>query len=446
MKACTLLILLSIFVFAYAENPGLVAVVEEPIINKVRDQYFTSVFEALGTITLDEFEEGAIKAHNIRVEVSNDDPENLQVGFDAKNNSILVDIQKTFVNVKVDYSYKLGLVNVKGTADIQGPLDDLNLSVKLSKEEIDGFIIPNIAIPKISLNMKKSDFKVKLTCKGCLPPVESLITTFMKGTLLSKVETQIKTQVPEMADEIGNGILRTSYPRTFPLFQDIEIVTALTDVINITDGHIEIPIDATVFTAEQGIVRPGPTPEMPRFNPENPGEIQMFFSSYLADTLTSTLNSLEKLVIKKRFLFLFNIITTIDPSKGRTSVGFDDGALVVSVTPRITTKILKLGVEASATVKVQLNIKGGDKNNLLTVVPKISKLNLNSFKVIIFGLPINLSLFKFLITPFARIFLNLIGLPKIPIPKSDLLPLTVKDSLLQFNKNYAEFGILFDFE
>uniref|UniRef100_A0A7S3K5T8 Uncharacterized protein n=1 Tax=Euplotes crassus TaxID=5936 RepID=A0A7S3K5T8_EUPCR len=392
-----------------------------------------------------DFEEGAITATNIRVQISNDSPQNLVVGFDNESNSIKAEIKNTNIKVQVDYKYKAGLVTVNGDADVQGPIDSVALSLLMDKMEDGEFIIPQIAVPDFDLEMDNSKFDLKLTCKGCIKAVESLIATFMKGTLLNQVKDQVKEQVPTMANEIGNGILASSYPRTFPLLEDIRIVTALTDAINVADGHLEIPLDGTVYTEEKGIVRPGPTPDMPRYNPESPGEAQMFFSSYLAQTLSHTLNTLNKLVIKTRFL-LFTFVTTIDPSKGKTAISFDNDAIVATIYPKIVTKYLKLGVELGTVVKVSLKIKNGDSQNLLSVVPKIKKLNLNSFKLIVLGIPINLSLFKFLITPFVRLFLNFIVLPTIEIPKSDLLPLTVTDSLLSFNKQYAEFGISFDFE
>ncbi|CAI2369371.1 unnamed protein product [Moneuplotes crassus] len=445
MKGLTIFFLLAIVALSLAENPALVAVIEKPIIDKARDKYFTSVVNALGTLTLEDFKEGAITATDIRVEISNDASENLNVAFDNESNFIRTEIKNTNIRVKVNYKYKaVGVLPIKGTADISGPLDSLALAILMGKAEDGDFIIPQIAVPEVSLSMTNSKFKVKLTCKGCLKPVESLITTFMKGTLLNKVKGQVKDQVPTMAEEIGNGILTSSYPRTFPLLQDIRIVTALTDAINVAEDHLEIPFDGTIYTADKGIIRPGPTPDMPRYNPESPGEAQMFFSSYLTETLSNTLNTLDKLVLKTRFLLL-TFVTTIDPSKGKTSVSFDDGAIVARLNPKIVTKNLKLGFELGTSVKVSLNIKPGDSKNLLSVVPKIKKMSLNSFKVILFGLPIDLSLFKFFITPIVRLVLNFIVLPKIEIPKSDLLSLTVTDSLLAFRKEYAEFGISFDF-
>ena len=42
-------------------------------------------------------------------------------------------------------------------------------------------------------------------------------------------------------------------------------------------------------------------------------------------------------------------------------------------------------------------------------------------------------------------FLNLVMIPKIPVPKFYQIALELKDNLLDFHQDYTEFGLLFEF-
>ena len=46
----------------------------------------------------------------------------------------------------------------------------------------------------------------------------------------------------------------------------------------------------TFFLTKDGYKRQGDGPVVPTYNPQNPGEIMVFFSSYVTDTITTVLN------------------------------------------------------------------------------------------------------------------------------------------------------------
>lgn len=426
-----------------ADNPGFVTSIRRPIIDKVRDQYFESVFEALGTQMLPDFSDGDISVSNIRVDLANSDPQNLQVSFSKDLNAIVVSIELTKVNINVNWKYKKLLVSLSGSAVIDGTIDGISLAIPIGTAQIGYFKIPSIDVSNFNLNFDSNVFRVKLKCSGCLPPVESLLTTFMKGSLLNKVKAQISTQVPFQVKTMGNSLLKDNYPTSIALYETIEFTTALVDDIHVEDDHLEIKFDGTIYRRDMGYERPYPAPEMPTFNPEDPGEIMMFFSSYLTDTLSDTLN-LNEYTYKSKVLGI-GFTATLDPSKGKTNIGFEEGDFVLDVHPRITTNALKLGAEFGAKIKLKIKIKNGNKANLMTVVPSVHKIALKSLKVIIGGVPINFSLLTFLVNPFIKLALNWLVIPKIEIPQSDLLPLTVTNNLLDFHSGYSELGILFDF-
>ena len=219
----------------------------------------------------------------------------------------------------------------------------------------------------------------------------------MKDKLLDAVKEAINSQTPSQVTSIGNSVLMSSYPRAVTLCNNIDIATALISEVAVQDDHIQVPLDATFFLHSKGYNRPRPAPEIPTYNPHNPGDIQMFMSPYFLITLGSTLN----LEVQSHIVNLFgtNVVVTIDPNKGASSFSFEDKEFSATLNPLISIPDFGVGLQIGATAKIDPKIQNGDRDNMLYIAPRITSLSLNLLKIIIGSFPIDIS---FVVSYFKR--------------------------------------------
>ncbi|CAI2369004.1 unnamed protein product [Moneuplotes crassus] len=429
--------------FASANNPGLVAVIKRDIIDKVRDQYFDSVFQELGELNIPDVDAGDMKITQIKAALSNGSPENLITSFHNDINAVGVELKETVMDVNVNWKYKKTILSLSGTAHVKGTIQDLGLNVVMNKLVEDQYAIPQINVQDVNVGMDKSKFDLNLKCSGCPGEVEKWISGIMKGQLLDEIQSQIRDQVPAQANTKGNDILKEQYPRSYPLYNNIAIATALTDSIDVQDDHLEILLDGTFFPHDQGYKRPSDASEMPHYNPNDPGHIMMFISSYLVDTLSSTIG-----VEKQTYDFTILGISyqfSLDPAAGKTSLSFEDGDFIVQAVPTIVASDYGVGISIGGSVKLDPSISAGDETNMLSVTPSVKGLTLSSLQVITPSQTYDLSSVAEYANVVAEAFLNWLVVPTIGVKKQEVLPLTVVDSELDFHKDYSEVGLKIEF-
>jgi hypothetical protein len=409
----------------------------------VRDQYFETAFSSFGHLTVPDVSSGDFKVTNIRVDMDNGSPDNLKVSFQKDTNSIGVEIDQTHLVVNVDWKYSKSIISIGGSAEIDGTIGGIAMGIAMSTAPADQMFVPQIGINGFILNLDKGAFNLDFHCDNCPGEVEKLISDYLKDQLIDQVQAQIQAQVPTQMTAVGNQILQNSYPKIFNLYNNIDIATGLVASIIVNDDYLSLPLDGTIFLDSEGYNRPGITPDMPSYNPKDPGEIMMFFNEYLVDTLTTTLNKESQTYQGTILGFAFQ--ASLDPSVAQTILTFEEGDFNIKATPKITFTSLKLGFELGAIAKINPKILKGDATNMFSIVPQVKGLSLTSLKVFILGIPINLSFGISLLNPLIQMLLNMAVVPTIAIPKLQIMPLHVTDSELDFHNSYSEFGILFDF-
>ena len=439
VRILSILSLLAIISVSRAENPGIVAVIKKPIIEEARDQYFTQIFKDFGEQTIPDIKKGDIKTSDGRVSISNGSPKNLDITFNPKSNSIGVQIKDTKFSAKVKYKYHK-VVTVKGDVEVSGKVENLKMNIVLDKTSGKP-IIPQIKVEDFEFGMSKKSLKFRLHCKHCPSPVEKLISNWMKGDLVDEIRKQVKKKVPQEIATKGNKVLKEEFPEAVNLYNNIDISTLLTSNIKVDEDHLEIPIDGTLFLHDKGYKRPESTKKMPHYNPEDPGEIQVFLNSYLLKTMSTVINS-EKHSYESRILGIkYQIL--LDPELGGTELSFIEGDFIIDTHPRIYSETLKLGMEFEAICKMDPEIKNGGSKNMMSIIPNVDSLSLKSFRLIVFGKTINLDPSTNLLNPILRFVLNWMVVPTINISKKEILPLKVTNSEVDFHDVYSEVGIAF---
>eukprot|EP00344_Euplotes_crassus_P004160 CAMPEP_0196995464 /NCGR_PEP_ID=MMETSP1380-20130617/1562_1 /TAXON_ID=5936 /ORGANISM="Euplotes crassus, Strain CT5" /LENGTH=428 /DNA_ID=CAMNT_0042411131 /DNA_START=46 /DNA_END=1332 /DNA_ORIENTATION=+ len=426
-----------------ANNPGLVAVVRREIIDRVRDKYFVTAFQTFGHQEIPDVSAGDMKISQIKADLVNSDPADLITSFRGDINAVGVDLKETYMDVNVHWHYKSGILSFSGTARVRTNFHDLGMNIVMTKVDDGQFAIPQINVQDMNVNMDRGSFNLNLHCSGCPGFVEDIIRDILKGKLMDTVQNSIRDQVPQQANSIGNEILRNSYPRTFNLYDNIDLATALTSNILVKDDHLEVPLDATFFPKNQGYSRPSDAPEMPHYNPTDPGEMMMFFSSYLVDTLSTTIHS--EIQTYDFTILGIQFQASLDPEAGDTDLYFEDGDFIVEAHPKIVSPFWQMGLHLGGSAKLSPSISSGDAQNMLSVTPTVKELKLDELKIVTPGDIYELDSISSYFNLFVQSFLNYFVIPVIPVPKLEVLPLTMKNSELDFHKAYSELGLLFEF-
>lgn len=437
------LILISLLAACYAENPGLVAVVKLPIINKIKDKYFETAFQSFGHQNLPDFSSGDLSVSNIVVDMANTSPANLKLAFVSEKNAMGIEIDQTSIVVNVHWHYKKSIISVSGDAKISGTINSIGMNLGLTKLQSDSFFVPQVSVMDFSLGMDKGAFSLDFHCDHCPGEIEKIIGSILKDQLIDQVRDQIQSQVPNQINQIGNQVLASDYPTTFNMYQNFGIATGLSDSILVAADHLELPLDATFFAWDKGFSRPATTPDMPHYNPNDPGEIMMFFNPYLVSTLSDTINTGVQTYTDVVMGIQYDV--SLDPALGQTTLGFEEGDLVVTATPTIIASAYGVGIRIGATAKLDPKISNGDDQNMFSVTPKIKTLALSSLAAVYNGTTLDLSFAVDYLNAVITGFLNQLVIPTIPIAKREILPLHVTNSELDFHSTYGEFGILFDF-
>ena len=374
-----------------AENPGYVLDVKLPVINKVRDKYFTDVFTNFGHQTVPDVKSGDIKAYDIVVDLLNSESNNLKVGFDQEKNALYIEVLNTEIKVKANFKYKKSIVKLKGSIELSGKITAIKLNIGSDKLEDGNFYIPQINMDYFDLDMSKSEFKLKLKCKGCPGKVEELISKYAKDPLVKAIRKELNKELPKKLVSVGNSLLKESYPRTTQLYKNLDIATAMTGSIEIKSDHIQIPLDGTIFSHEKGYHRSGSAPDIPVYNPEDPGETMMFFSTYLITTLQEVVND-EIQHYKLDFLGT-ELDFEVDPSKGKTEFKFEEGDFSLKCSPTIISKDYEFSLQMTTLVKLNPIISNGDSENMLSITPRLDDLQMSSLVLTINGKTYDLAYF-----------------------------------------------------
>ena len=317
------------------------------------------------------------------------------------------------------------------------------MGIVMSKAAEGSYFIPQIGVNNLNLNMDKGAFNLEFKCNHCLGEVEKLISKFMKDKLLDIVKSAIIAQTPSQVTSIANSLLMQKYPRSMTLYNNIDIATALIGEVAVQDDHIQVPLDATFFLHLKGYNRPGPAPEIPTYNPKNPGDVMVFLSPYLISTLGNTLNQ-DIQSYKINFMGI-DFVVSLDLSQGSTLFNFEEQNFSATLAPTFSIPSFGVSIQVGASAKIDPKIQKGDDSTMLYVTPRIKSLSLSSLKVVVWSVPIDLSLIVSMLNEAFQLILNAGLIPSIAVPKMDILALHVIENQLDFYKNYSEFGVLFDY-
>lgn len=445
MTKISLYLLLAMIGISLAVNPGLVGGLKLRIVQKIKEQYFKMFMDGFSNISIPDIQEGDLHVNGIQVKVENTNHNNVIVNYNEVMNGVNVVVYNTQIKVHVNWEYSILFFTINGEGDIDGPISNLNMLIGFETQDKGGFLIPKINIKYFDMGIDPLLWRFHFDCSACPSGVADLLLELFKTQLIDKIKEEARNVVNEKVADIVNEALKEKYPLTTPVTDLISVSLANTGPVKVKSNYLSVPLDATVFLTAEGYNRRFDAPEIPSENPENPGEIQLYASSYLYDTLEDTLNKIP-------MSFDFNIYGydsnfKIDGSKNPLEIKTKDKALHGVFGGIFDVPGLKVQAEVLAETNFDFTFKHGDELNMVYVDIDFNEesLKFKKLKLTVYGYTFDLSILEGMMNYMIGKVINMIVLPTLPVIKIQALPLTATAAIINFFDTYTEAGLAFNF-
>lgn len=396
-------------------------------------------------INIPDLSVGDLKITGIMVQVSNDNPNNVHIGFDQPRNGLDVSVDNTNIKVHVNWRYEISFIKISGTGDISGPVRNVHMTIGFETQPKGNFMIPKINVQNYDIDFDKGGFDFKFDWGGCPGDVISFILNALRGPLLDKVRDESRGIVSSQVANVVNNFFQMGYPVSVAVNDYFSIATSTVGALNVKSDYLSVPIDATVFLTKEGYNRQGDGELFPSEDPTNPGEIQLFVGQYTFRWLENSINKIP--VHYETSIYGLGIQVDIDGSKYPLKFSTKDGNLHVEFGSKISIPSISLFIDIVGGADFTFAFKNGDSTNMIYVDPDVNRqtLQLSTLKLSLFGWNFDLSAAGPWIVWIVEQFIDRIILPVIPIPKQSALPLTATAAVLKFFDTHAMGGIAFNF-
>lgn len=421
-------------------NPGYVIAVREQIFTDLIQRYFQPILDKFGHFHIPAISASGINITDVFGNITNPSASNVIFNFNQTGKSLDIGMVNTTVSAGFNWKYS----TLSGSANITGPVKTSEISLLFDSAVKNQFKIPQVNLKQFLFALDKNSFKIHLDCSSCPQVIIDLLVKMFKTILLDSIEKIMDTIVNQKIFDEMNKVIFTLYPTTLNITKDIGICLATTNTIAISDDHIEVPLDLTMYLTSEGYSRQGDGPVIPTYDVKLPGEIMFFLSSYVTD---SAMRLFNKIPLSFPFT-LWSIPMTLDilGPAAPTSIKILQNNFEIIATPTLSIDSLKTKITIEIETSVDASVKAGDNTYLLYFTPQLKKVSLNKIIVDFLGYKLDLSMLNFAFNWVAKQIINHIFIPTIPIPQIPGFKLKMSDSILQVQNDYVEFGVSFDFE
>lgn len=421
-------------------NPGFVMDFRRQIFLDVIDRYFLEVLESYGQIEIPYMEMEGITLTNLTVNVTNPSAQNVQFDFNSTQNALIAGVSNTSIYISLKWKYNALL---SGNALISGPVKVAGLNVGFTETQRDEFNVPQLSLNHFDFALDKDAFKLNFDCKLCPKFLTDLLVKIFKSSLLSTVENSVREMFSQELFEDMNAGIYEFYPTTVNVTDEIGVSTALVSSINVEDDHLELPLDMTFFLLSEGYKRQGDGPVVPRYDAQDSGEIMVFLSSYVTDTLMRTINT--KPISFPFKVLLFNMKLHLLGPSSPTIIKMKKNNLQITASPALDVGFLRITYSVSFEAKLDASVKTGDGDVMLYITPQLRGLSLKKFQMTFIGIKFDLTFARIILNWIVGLVANWVLIPTFEVPQLPGLPLKATNSLLNVRDNFVEFGISFAF-
>ena len=396
-------------------------------------------------ISIPDMSIGDLKINGITVQVSNDSPNNVKIGFDQPRNGLDVSVDNTRIKVHVNWRYEIAFIKISGTGDINGPISNVHMTIGFETQPKGNFQIPKINVQNYDISFDKGGFDFKFDWGGWPSDVINLILNALKGPLLDKIRDESRGIVSSQVSNAVNSIFQAGYPVSVALDNNFSLATATVGTLNVKSDYLSVPLDATLYMTKDGYNRPSEGEVFPSEDTTNPGEIQLFVGQYAFRCLEGSINKLP-LSFDTTF-YGFPVKIDIDGTKYPLKLSTKNENLHAAFGAKITVPSFSLFIVFEGQADFSFKFKNGDSTNMIYIDPDVNRktLALDTLKINIYGWNFDLTSAGPWILWVVEYFIDGYILPVIAIPKQAALPLTATAAVLKFFDTHAMGGISFNF-
>ena len=339
-------------------NPGYVVAVREQIFIDLIGRYFLPLLDKYGHFYIPELSASNINITDIYGNITNSSPSNVIFNFNQTGKSLDIGMVDTKVNAGFKWKYS----SLSGSANITGPVKTSQISLSLDSAIKNQFKIPQVNLKQFEFSLDKDKFLIHLECSVWPQPIIDLLVKMFKSVLLESIEKIINTLINQKIFDEINKVIFTLYPTTLNVTKDIGICLAMTNSIAISNDHIEVPLDLTMFLTKEGYARQGDGPIIPTYDAKLPGEVMFFLSSYVTD---SAMRLLNKTPLSFPFtVWMIPMTLDILGPAAPTSIKILKNNFEVIATPILSIDSIRTKFIAEIETSMDASVKTGDETHL----------------------------------------------------------------------------------
>jgi len=425
-----------------AVNPGAVVGIREPILSQIKNQYYQIIMMGFEWISVGNVKSGSLELTGVTPDLDISGPEAVHLGFDKSRNALVVNVTDAGLNVHTNW--KDSSSSKSGTTDVVGTLDLITMYMTFDATQVNETFRPKINFEEVNIMHSESKFDFQWTCSECSESLQQKLNETLRNDLFAQFNEEALEIVNLRISTIVNLQLETMYPDTFPLSGDISINVGLTDVIQVEDEFLAVPIDATIFLNEHGYNRPTEAPPIDFVNPNTPGDMLLFTSDYVFKCISIIMNKYPMHFEIPIYGTIFQI--NIDGGNIPFELESEEGHMRLVAGGNVTVPLWNAGVAFALESELDLNIMKGDSVSMLFIHPVLKAATFDMFKVKLWGMTFDLG---HSVVPYLDMIietvLDVVFFPKFNIPKLEALPITATEAELKFHGNFTELGFSFDF-
>lgn len=394
-------------------------------------------------IDLPNLTRGGLQISGITAKVKNTNHENVQVALNQAKNSLGVVVSNTFIEMHVNWRYSVSILTVSGTGDIKGTIGKIDMKLGFDTQQSGVHLVPKLNVQDFNVTLDANSFVFDFDCTLCPGDVLNFILTAFRGPLLDEVKDQARSVVNTEVVNVANRMILKNYPTSIQLNEQMSVSTAITGPLAVKTDYLSASIDGTVFLTSKGYDGSSNAPQITVENTCAPGEVCLFFSKYVFETATKSMNQVP-LQFSTTYLGM-DVLVDIDGTKVPVGVELRDNNLHMLGGAIVTIPGIGASIELGGTSLIDFSIKSGDRTNMAYVTPVAdrSSFDLETLAVTLFGFRANIGVFASLVESFVTSSLSAIVFETIPVPKLAIMPLAVASGQTKFSANYAHAGISF---
>ena len=237
-----------------ALSPGSILNISIDFLNSVQHHIVQILYQKFKSIDLPlDVEIPGAKIKNIHVDLEDLEVKNLNLYLSEEDNSIMLGFSNLHFDTTADIEINKLNISEAGKVSIRVFLDQLIVKAIFQGDPSTPLMKPTFSVKLIDIKIPKDDLDIHVKLNYIPAFITDFLISFIKSTVLSKVEDYLYQFISGPGTEDLNKIIQEKYPTSLPLLnEELQISTFLTGPITVKANRILIGVDALAFRKSKG--------------------------------------------------------------------------------------------------------------------------------------------------------------------------------------------------